>query len=51
MKSKIIFFSIITISLVINMGCGDKFTENLRDKHIIPYVSAESHWDMTDTEL
>lgn len=38
MKSKIVFFLLVSITLGINIGCGDKFNEKLRDKHLIPYV-------------
>ena len=38
MKSKIVFFLLVSITLGINIGCGDKFDEKLRDKHLIPYV-------------
>ncbi len=36
MKSKIVFFLLVSITLGINIGCGDKFNEKLRDKHLIP---------------
>lgn len=38
MRSKIVFFFMIITFTFINVSCGDKFTDKLRDKHIIPYV-------------
>lgn len=38
MKSKIIYFSLFILSLGEIIGCGDKISDTMRDKHIIPYV-------------
>lgn len=38
MQSKIMFFSILVVILSMNISCGDKLGDNLRDKHIVPYV-------------
>lgn len=38
MQSKVVFFFGILVFVFANVGCGDKFKENLRDKHVIPYV-------------
>lgn len=46
MKSKIVFFSIVLIILTINLGCGKKFSDNLTDKHIIPYVPVYTQIDL-----
>lgn len=46
MKSKIVFFSIVLIILTINLGCGKKFSDNLKDKHILPYVPVYTQIDL-----
>lgn len=38
MKSKIIYFSLFALSLGGIISCGDKISEAMQDKHIIPYV-------------
>lgn len=39
MKSKIIIFSLVILFFTGIIGCGDKMSEAMKDKHIIPYVS------------
>ena len=46
MKSKIILFSVVTTILLTNLGCGKKFAEKIRDKHIIPYVPIYTQIDL-----
>lgn len=46
MESKIVFFFVFAIFATVNVGCGDKFAENFRDKHIIPYVPVYTKIDM-----
>lgn len=38
MRSKILFFSFLLLFFSGIIGCSDKFTENQRDKHIVPFV-------------
>lgn len=38
MQPKVVLFFGILVFVFANMSCGDKFKENLRDKHIVPYV-------------
>lgn len=47
MKSKIVFFLLVTIISGTNTGCNKKFTEKMRDKHIIPYVPVYTQIDLT----
>lgn len=47
MKSKIVFFSIVAIVLSTNIGCSEKFAENLRDKHIIPNIPVYTQIDLS----
>lgn len=46
MKSNVLFFLILSICFLGNIGCGDQWTENMRDKHIIPYVPVSTVIDM-----
>lgn len=46
MKSKIIFFSVVVFIGLINLSCGKKFAENLRDDHIIPYTPVYTEIDL-----
>lgn len=46
MKSKIVVFSVIVAFLLVNLSCEKKFAENLRDKHIIPYVPVYTQIDL-----
>lgn len=42
MKRKIIFLLLLSLVTAGNFSCGDKFSENIRDKHIIPYVAVHT---------
>lgn len=46
MKSKIVFFLIVTAIWGTNISCGDKFGKNLLDKHIIPDVPVYTRIDL-----
>lgn len=38
MKSKLLFFFLLCLTLLLNNGCEKKNVEKLEDRHIIPYV-------------
>lgn len=47
MKSKLVFFFFLTISFFLIIGCGEKLTDNLRDKHVIPYVPVNTEINLS----
>lgn len=42
MLPKIVFFSLLTIAFFGIIGCDEKLADNLKDKHVIPYVPVET---------